>query len=81
MDRTKTLAGLMGLVLGLAGCGPKPAIVVGSKNFTEQALLAEILAQHLERRLHLRSLRPRPRQSQGVRATIRRRQSSCRGVC
>lgn len=39
------------LALLLAGCGPKPVIVVGSKNFTEQALLGEIVAQHLERRL------------------------------
>ena len=29
-------------------------IVVGSKNFSEQALLGEILAQHLEARTHLR---------------------------
>jgi glycine betaine/choline ABC-type transport system substrate-binding protein len=36
-----------------AACGPKPVIVVGSKNFTEQALLGEIVAQHLERRLHV----------------------------
>jgi glycine betaine/choline ABC-type transport system substrate-binding protein len=40
-------------LLALAACGPKPAIVVGSKNFTEQALLGEIIAQHVERRLHL----------------------------
>jgi len=37
----------------LAACGPKPVLVVGSKNFTEQVLLAEILAQHIERRLHI----------------------------
>jgi osmoprotectant transport system substrate-binding protein len=53
MDRTKTLAGLMALSLALAACGPKPAVVVGSKNFTEQVLLAEILAQHIERRLRV----------------------------
>jgi len=53
MDRTKTLAGLIAIALGLSSCAPKPAIVVGSKNFTEQVLLAEILAQHLERRLHV----------------------------
>lgn len=33
---------------------PKDTIVVGSKNFPEQALLGEILAQHLEARTHLR---------------------------
>src|SRR5205085_26037 len=30
------------------GCSSKPRIIVGSKNFTEQALLGEIIAQHLE---------------------------------
>src|SRR4249919_790011 len=53
MDRTKTVAGLIGLTLMLGGCAPKPVIVVGSKNFTEQVLLAEILAQQIERRLHV----------------------------
>lgn len=39
-----------------AGCGVRrnDTIVVGSKNFSEQALLSEILAQHLEARTHLR---------------------------
>jgi len=58
MGRTKTLAGLIVLLLGiyaLGGCGRKPAdIVVGSKNFTESALLGELLAQHIERRLGLK---------------------------
>jgi glycine betaine/choline ABC-type transport system substrate-binding protein len=53
MDRTKTLACLTAALLALAACGPKPALIVGSKNFTEQVLLAEILAQHIERRLHV----------------------------
>lgn len=57
MDRTKTFASLIApivaLTLTLGSCAPKPAIVVGSKNFTEQVLLGEILAQHIERRLHL----------------------------
>jgi osmoprotectant transport system substrate-binding protein len=37
------------------GCEPRPrdTIVVGSKNFPEQALLGEILAQHIEARTHL----------------------------
>src|SRR5260370_39278505 len=51
MALAKTLACLS--ALALAACGPKPAIVVGSKNFTEQALLGEIVAEHLERRLHV----------------------------
>jgi osmoprotectant transport system substrate-binding protein len=42
-------------VLMLAGCSARRAdtIVIGSKNFPEQALLGEILAQHLEARTHL----------------------------
>jgi osmoprotectant transport system substrate-binding protein len=54
MDRTKALACLIAL-LG-AACGPasKTRIVVGSKNFTEQVLLAEILAQQIERRLPMK---------------------------
>ncbi len=34
-----------------AGCARGPRLVVGSKNFTEQLILGEIIAQHLERRL------------------------------
>ncbi len=43
------------LVALLASCGParRDTIVVGSKNFSEQALLGEILAQHLESRTKL----------------------------
>jgi osmoprotectant transport system substrate-binding protein len=54
MDRAKTVASLM-LVVALAGCGRSgaPRVVrVGSKNFTEQVVLGEIIAQHLEHRLH-----------------------------
>jgi osmoprotectant transport system substrate-binding protein len=42
------------LVVLLASCynGRHDTIVIGSKNFSEQALLAEIVAQHLEARLH-----------------------------
>jgi glycine betaine/choline ABC-type transport system substrate-binding protein len=50
MDRTKTFACLTMLLL-LAGCARKPHIVVGSKNFTEQVLLGEILAEQIERRM------------------------------
>jgi osmoprotectant transport system substrate-binding protein len=44
------------VILLLAACSTRPrdTIVVGSKNFPEQALLGEILAQHLEARTHLR---------------------------
>ncbi|MGC2194636.1 MAG: glycine betaine ABC transporter substrate-binding protein [Terriglobales bacterium] len=40
----------------LAACGParKDRIVIGSKNFTEQAVLGEIFAQELEAKTHLR---------------------------
>jgi osmoprotectant transport system substrate-binding protein len=50
MGRTQAVAGLMASLL-LAGCGGSGRIVVGSKNFTEQVILGEIVAQHLERRL------------------------------
>jgi osmoprotectant transport system substrate-binding protein len=49
MDRTKALACLIALLC--SACANKPRIVVGSKNFTEQALLGEILAQQIERRM------------------------------
>ena len=48
MDRAKIVAGL--IVLLLASCGRSSRIVVGSKNFTEQILLGEILAQQIQRR-------------------------------
>jgi glycine betaine/choline ABC-type transport system substrate-binding protein len=54
MAGTKTFAGLVAL-LALCGCsgpGGKVPIRVGSKNFTEQVVLGEIIAQHLEHRLH-----------------------------
>src|SRR5215469_2743122 len=35
----------------LAGCGGHSSLVVGSKNFTEQVLLGEILARQIERQL------------------------------
>jgi osmoprotectant transport system substrate-binding protein len=49
MDRAKIVAGLIALLL--SGCGRGVGIVVGSKNFTEQVVLGEIIAQHLEHRL------------------------------
>lgn len=39
------------MVAMLAGCARPPHVVVASKNFTEQVLLGEILAQHIERKL------------------------------
>ena len=51
MGRAQIVACLM-LLLAL-GCSRQPRIVVGSKNFTEQIILGEILAQQLERRTQL----------------------------
>ena len=54
MDRTKAGAGLTVCLL-LCGCSRPNAdrtIRVGSKNFTEQVVLGEIVAQHLEQKLH-----------------------------
>ncbi|HEX7961150.1 MAG TPA: glycine betaine ABC transporter substrate-binding protein [Terriglobales bacterium] len=58
MTRT-LLQAVLGLILLftllLTGCRPSHSnrIVVGSKNFTEQVVLAELLAQHIEARLHV----------------------------
>ena len=47
-------AAILGLIFLLASCGSsRPTIVVGSKNFTEQVILGEVLAQQIERRLHV----------------------------
>jgi osmoprotectant transport system substrate-binding protein len=51
LDRKTILAGL-GAILLFTGCSPKHRIAVGSKNFTEQVILGEIIAQHLENWLH-----------------------------
>jgi glycine betaine/choline ABC-type transport system substrate-binding protein len=56
LDRTAlfSLLTTIGFVatIALTGCGPRNHIVVGSKNFTEQLILGEIIAQHIEARLH-----------------------------
>jgi osmoprotectant transport system substrate-binding protein len=52
MGRIAALACLLAL---LAGCGSREnTLVIGSKNFTEQEILAELLAQHIERQTGLR---------------------------
>jgi glycine betaine/choline ABC-type transport system substrate-binding protein len=48
MDRTKVVALIL---LLLTSCSSRTSIVVGSKNFSEQIILGEIIAQHIERRL------------------------------
>jgi glycine betaine/choline ABC-type transport system substrate-binding protein len=55
MGGTKIIASVAVLAFGLAGCSGSQAggvLRVGSKNFTEQVVLGEIIAQHLEHRLH-----------------------------
>jgi osmoprotectant transport system substrate-binding protein len=48
MDRRTFLTAMAGTAL-LMGCKPRPSTtVIGSKNFTEQLLLGELLAQYLE---------------------------------
>ncbi|MEE9217521.1 MAG: glycine betaine ABC transporter substrate-binding protein [Acidobacteriota bacterium] len=42
-----------GFLLAACGCSASERIVVGSKNFTEQVVLGEIVAQHLEARTGL----------------------------
>jgi osmoprotectant transport system substrate-binding protein len=48
MGRTQVLVLIAFLT---AGCSSTPRIVVGSKNFTEQVVLGEIIARQIERRL------------------------------
>jgi glycine betaine/choline ABC-type transport system substrate-binding protein len=54
MGRTKIIAGLtLWAAVATWSCSSsKQSIRVGSKNFTEQVVLGEIIAQHLENRLH-----------------------------
>ena len=59
MGRAHIVAGLIiAYLIGWhAGCGEERPITVGSKNFTEQVILGEIVAQHLEHRLGRRVAR------------------------
>lgn len=41
------------LTLALVGCNRPPRIVVGCKNFTEQIILGELIAQQIENKTHL----------------------------
>jgi len=52
LDR-KTLFACLGALAILASCSGKRHITVGSKNFTEQVILGEIIAEHIENRLHV----------------------------
>ena len=44
---------LCGLTLCLGACSKPNQIVIGSKNFTEQVILGELLAQQIERKTAL----------------------------
>jgi osmoprotectant transport system substrate-binding protein len=53
-SRASGVYALLWLLASLVSCGSeRNTIVVGSKNFSEQALLGEILAQHIEARTHI----------------------------
>src|SRR2546430_5688754 len=53
--RVAAIAGrvLLSLASLLGACSRHDRIVVGAKNFTESDLLAEIVAQQIERRVHV----------------------------
>ena len=51
MAATARYAVVCCLLAAMAGCSGKHPLTVGSKNFTEQIILGEIVAQQLERRL------------------------------
>jgi len=44
---------MVAVAMFLVACGGRDRIVIGSKNFTESDLLAELVAQHIERRTAL----------------------------
>jgi glycine betaine/choline ABC-type transport system substrate-binding protein len=52
LDR-KAIGAFLVVALALGGCGKKREVIVGSKNFTEQLILGEIISQQIERRLHI----------------------------
>jgi osmoprotectant transport system substrate-binding protein len=63
-DRRKWLAGrdkscpymiliVLFLLFVLSGCKHQDKIVIGSKNFSEQVILGELLSQYVEKKLHL----------------------------
>ena len=56
MARTKAFGWLIAASL-LAACSGERRLVVGSKNFTEQLVLGEIIAQHIENRLKIQVVR------------------------
>ena len=51
--RFSKLLCLLVIAAGLSSCSHSDRVVVGSKNFTEQVILGEMLAQQIERKTHL----------------------------
>ena len=49
----KALAGTLIFALFIASCSGGDRIVIGSKNFTEQVILGELLAQQIEKKTGL----------------------------
>ena len=52
MERSLIQGAVILCALLAAACSHEPRVRVGSKNFSEQLMLGEIVAQHLENRLH-----------------------------
>jgi osmoprotectant transport system substrate-binding protein len=50
----QSLVVLLPFLFSCSACSRERPIVVGSKNFTEQVLLGEIAARHIENRLHVK---------------------------
>jgi glycine betaine/choline ABC-type transport system substrate-binding protein len=48
-----SLAIILAILATFPACAPHPRIVVGCKNFTEQIILGEIIAQQIENKTHL----------------------------
>lgn len=44
----------LALAITTVGCSREPRLRIGSKNFSEQYVLGEIIARHVENRLHIR---------------------------
>ncbi len=51
--RFSKLLCLLVIAAGLSSCSHSDRVVVGSKNFTEQVIMGEMLAQQIERKTHL----------------------------
>ena len=52
-----SMALLFCALVQVAGCGSGDVVVIGSKNFTEQVILGELLAQYIENRTELKVVR------------------------